>query len=159
LISNCVSKGTVKLVFQPGEEGHAGAFHMLKEGALDKIQAIFGLHVAPELATGTIGSRPGPMLAGSARFLATIRGKGGHAAAPHATRDPVLAASLAIISLQQIISRETDPLEALVGFLTFLNCIMILLEAFYLSDDIFHIHFTSADMMYFKRISFLFLSD
>ena len=94
---------------------------MLKEGALDKIQAIFGLHVAPELATGTIGSRPGPMLAGSARFLATIRGKGGHAARPHATRDPVLAASLAIISLQQIISRETDPLEAMVGFLTFLK--------------------------------------
>lgn len=116
---------------------------MLKEGALDKIQAIFGLHVAPELATGTVGSRPGPMLAGSARFLATIRGKGGHAAKPHETRDPVLAASLAIISLQQIISRETDPLEARVGFLTFL-------KHFCLSNATFHTHFISADITYFK---------
>ncbi|KAH9674451.1 IAA-amino acid hydrolase ILR1-like 3 [Citrus sinensis] len=76
------------------------------------IQGIFGLHVAPELPTGTIGSRPGPMLAGSMRFLAVIEGKGGHAAMPHATRDPVLAASFAILALQQIVSRETDPLEA-----------------------------------------------
>lgn len=94
---------------------------MLKEGALDKVNAIFGLHVLPQMPTGTIGSRPGPMLAGSGRFIAKIRGKGGHAANPHVTRDPVLAASLAIISLQQIISRETDPLEAMVIFLTFLN--------------------------------------
>ncbi|XP_075638875.1 IAA-amino acid hydrolase ILR1-like 3 [Castanea sativa] len=107
-------QGTIKLVFQPGEEGHAGAFYMLKEGALDKVNAIFGLHVLPQMPTGTIGSRPGPMLAGSGRFIAIIRGKGGHAANPHVTRDPVLAASLAIISLQQIISRETDPLEAMV---------------------------------------------
>ncbi|KAK9196678.1 hypothetical protein WN943_004809 [Citrus x changshan-huyou] len=105
-------KGTVKLVFQPGEESYGGAYHMIKEGALEKFQGIFGLHVAPELPTGTIGSRPGPMLAGSMRFLAVIEGKGGHAAMPHATRDPVLAASFAILALQQIVSRETDPLEA-----------------------------------------------
>ncbi|KAH9674450.1 IAA-amino acid hydrolase ILR1-like 3 [Citrus sinensis] len=105
-------QGTVKLVFQPGEESYGGAYHMIKEGALEKFQGIFGLHVAPELPTGTIGSRPGPMLAGSMRFLAVIEGKGGHAAMPHATRDPVLAASFAILALQQIVSRETDPLEA-----------------------------------------------
>ncbi|XP_057964605.1 IAA-amino acid hydrolase ILR1-like 3 [Malania oleifera] len=115
-----ILKGTVKLVFQPGEEGRAGAYHMLKEGALDKVRAIFGLHVSPEMPIGTIGSRPGPMLAGSGRFLATIQGKGGHAATPHATKDPILAASFAILALQQIVSRETDPLEATlvtVGFI------------------------------------------
>ncbi|KAK9290531.1 hypothetical protein L1049_008701 [Liquidambar formosana] len=105
-------KGTVKLVFQPGEEGRAGAYHMLQEGALDNFQAIFGLHVWPEMPTGTIGSRPGPFFAGAGRFIAIIQGKGGHAARPHVNRDPVLAASLAIISLQQIVSRETDPLKA-----------------------------------------------
>lgn len=113
-------KGTIKLVFQPGEEGGAGAYHMLREGALDQFQAIFGLHVLPYLETGSIGSRPGPMLAGCGRFLATIHGKGGHAASPHVTVDPVLAASSAIIALQHIISRETDPLEAGVNLL-FLN--------------------------------------
>ncbi|KAL5739976.1 hypothetical protein ACOSP7_028858 [Xanthoceras sorbifolium] len=114
-------KGTVKLVFQPGEEGYAGAYHMLKEGALDKFRGIFGLHVWPELLTGTIGSRPGPMLAGSGRFIAVIKGKGGHAAKPQATRDPVLAASIAILALQQIVSRETDPLEARIVSVTFIE--------------------------------------
>lgn len=85
---------------------------MLKDGALDNFQAIFGLHVAPDIPTGTIGSRPGPMLAGSGRFVVIIEGKGGHAATPHATRDPIVAASSSILALQQIISRETDPLEA-----------------------------------------------
>lgn len=85
---------------------------MLEEGALDKFQGIFGLHVAPDLPTGTIGSRAGPFMAGSGRFLATIQGIGGHAAMPHNARDPVLAMSSAIISLQHIISRETDPLES-----------------------------------------------
>ncbi|TXG58198.1 hypothetical protein EZV62_016027 [Acer yangbiense] len=111
-------QGTVKLVFQPGEEGHAGAYHMIQEGALDNFQGIFGLHVAPEIPTGTIGSRPGPLLAGAGRFLAIIKGKGGHAAKPQATRDPVLAASFAILALQQIISRETDPIESRVVSVT-----------------------------------------
>lgn len=105
-------KGTVKLVFQPGEEGYAGAYHMLQDSALDNIEAIFGLHVYPSISSGAIASRPGPILAGAGLFAATIEGKGGHAASPHTTRDPVLAASLAIIALQQIVSRETDPLEA-----------------------------------------------
>ncbi|KAA8516778.1 hypothetical protein F0562_017112 [Nyssa sinensis] len=113
-------KGTVKLVFQPGEEARAGAYHVLKEGALDEVQAIFGLHVSPFMLTGTIASRPGPMLAGSGRFMAIIQGKGGHAARPHTNRDPVLAASFVIVALQQIVSRETDPLKArvvTVGFI------------------------------------------
>ncbi|CAL5334451.1 unnamed protein product [Camellia sinensis] len=114
-------KGTVKLVFQPGEEGHAGAYHMLNEGALDGVQAIFGLHVWPNLPTGTIGSKPGPIMSGSGRFLVIIQGKGGHAAAPHMTRDSILAASLSILALQQIVSRETDPLEARVVSVGFIE--------------------------------------
>ena len=109
-------KGTVKLVFQPGEESYGGAYHMLKEGALDNFQGILGLHVAPEILVGTVSSRPGPMLAASGRFIATINGKGGHAARPQDTRDPVLAASFSILALQQIVSRETDPLDAMVSF-------------------------------------------
>ncbi|ONH95981.1 hypothetical protein PRUPE_7G099800 [Prunus persica] len=105
-------KGTIKLVFQPAEEGHGGAYHMIKEGALDNIQGIFGLHIQPLMPVGTIGSRPGPILAGSGRFTVTIHGKGGHAAFPHLATDPILAACSAVIALQQLISRETDPLEA-----------------------------------------------
>ncbi|EXB54622.1 IAA-amino acid hydrolase ILR1-like 7 [Morus notabilis] len=114
-------KGTVKLVFQPAEEGRAGAYHVLQESALDKVKAIFGLHVSPEMATGTIGSRPGPFLAASGRFAVEIEGKGGHAAAPHVTRDPILAASSVILALQHIVSRETDPLEATVVTVGFIE--------------------------------------
>ncbi|TYJ39629.1 hypothetical protein E1A91_A04G082800v1 [Gossypium mustelinum] len=96
-------KGTVQLVFQPGEESYAGAYHMIKDSAVDNVHAIFGLHVSPELPTGTVSSRPGPMLAGSARFQVIIQGKAGHAAQPHTTRDRVLAASLGILSLQHLV--------------------------------------------------------
>ncbi|XP_047338627.1 IAA-amino acid hydrolase ILR1-like 7 [Impatiens glandulifera] len=105
-------KGTIKLVFQPAEEGRGGAYHVLHEGVLDEVEAIFGLHVAPNLATGKVGSRPGPIMAGSGRFLATIHGKGGHAASPHVNKDPILASAFTILALQQIVSRETDPLQA-----------------------------------------------
>lgn len=108
-------KGTVKLVFQPAEEGGAGAYHMLQEGALEKVQAIFGLHVNPYLQTGAISSRPGSIMAASGRFIAVIEGKGGHAAKPHQSIDPVLAASSAILSLQQLVSREADPLDGRVS--------------------------------------------
>ncbi|MBA0721827.1 hypothetical protein Golax_009331 [Gossypium laxum] len=114
-------KGTVKLVFQPGEESYAGAYHMIKEGAVDNVHAIFGLHVTPELPTGTVASRPGPMLAGSARFQVIIQGKAGHAAQPRTTRDPVLAASLAILALQHLVSREMDPLELRVVSIGFIQ--------------------------------------
>ncbi|WCJ34238.1 IAA-amino acid hydrolase ILR1 [Euphorbia peplus] len=105
-------KGTIKLVFQPGEEGYAGAYQMLQDDSLADIEAIFMLHVSPSIPTGFLGSRSGPLFAGAGGFTATIRGKGGHAALPHNHIDPVLAASFAIIALQQIISRELNPLEA-----------------------------------------------
>ncbi|XP_023543889.1 IAA-amino acid hydrolase ILR1-like 3 [Cucurbita pepo subsp. pepo] len=113
-------KGTVKLVFQPGEECN-GAYQMLQEDALDNIDGIFALHVLPSLPTGVIASRPGPVCAGAGHFSALIRGKGGHAAAPHKTKDPVLATAFIIQALQQIVSRETDPLEAGVVTVAFVD--------------------------------------
>uniref|UniRef100_A0A1D1Z6M9 IAA-amino acid hydrolase ILR1-like 7 n=1 Tax=Anthurium amnicola TaxID=1678845 RepID=A0A1D1Z6M9_9ARAE len=114
-------KGTVKLVFQPAEEGYAGAYHVLQEGALENASAIFGLHVDPFLPTGIISSRSGVLLAASGIFKAIITGKGGHAAAPHLNYDPVLAASFAILGLQQIVSRESDPIEASVVSVGFIR--------------------------------------
>lgn len=113
-------QGTVKLIFQPAEEGQGGAYYVLQEGVLDNVSAIFGLHVDPALPVGVVSSRPGPFAATSGRFLATVTGKGGHAAMPHESVDPVLAAATTIVSLQQIISREIDPLQGAVCFL--LNC-------------------------------------
>ncbi|KAK4419428.1 IAA-amino acid hydrolase ILR1-like 7 [Sesamum alatum] len=114
-------KGTVKLVFQPGEEGYAGAHYMIKDGALDGVQAIFGLHVDPTVPVGSVSAKPGPMLAGSSRFSVIIQGKGGHAASPHKTRDPIVALSMMILALQHIVSRETDPLEARVVSIGFVQ--------------------------------------
>ncbi|KAH9317632.1 hypothetical protein KI387_019401, partial [Taxus chinensis] len=114
-------KGTVRLIFQPAEEGGAGAAHMIHEGALGDAEAIFGMHVTPDIPTGTIGSSPGPILAGSSTFEAVVTGRGGHAAMPHMTADPIVAASFAILSIQQVISRETDPLDSQVLSVTFID--------------------------------------
>ncbi|CAL5066193.1 unnamed protein product [Urochloa decumbens] len=114
-------KGTIKLVFQPGEEGYGGAYYILQEGSLDDASAIFGLHVNPDFPLGVVSSRPGPFAATAARFLVTIIGKGGHAAGPHHSIDPVVAASNAILSLQQIVAREIDPLLGTVVSITFVN--------------------------------------
>ncbi|KAL8138516.1 hypothetical protein V2J09_004517 [Rumex salicifolius] len=105
-------KGTVVLVFQPGEEGYSGSKKMIEEGAIEKAEAIFAMHVRSDLALGQVSSRPGPILAGFGSFKATINGKGGHAAIPHHSVDPILAASNVIVSLQHIVSREADPLDS-----------------------------------------------
>ncbi|KAK1376529.1 IAA-amino acid hydrolase ILR1-like 1 [Heracleum sosnowskyi] len=102
-------QGTVVLIFQPAEERGEGAKHIIQEGVLDNVEAIFGIHAVLEYNTGTVAARPGELLAGCGSFKATIRGRGGHAANPHQSVDPILAASTAIISLQSIVSRETDP--------------------------------------------------
>ncbi|KAF8731743.1 hypothetical protein HU200_015675 [Digitaria exilis] len=114
-------KGTVKLVFQPAEEGQGGAYYVLQEGVLDDVSAIFGLHVDPVLPVGVVSGRPGPFAATACRFLATVTGKGGHAALPHQAFDPTVAASTAILSLQQIVSREIDPLQGAVVSVTFVK--------------------------------------
>ncbi|KAJ8755832.1 hypothetical protein K2173_024377 [Erythroxylum novogranatense] len=105
-------KGTVLLVFQPAEEGGGGAKKMIDTGVLKDVNAIFGLHVDPKLSLGQVASRPGALLAGSGFFEAVISGKGGHAAIPQHSIDPILAASNVIVSLQHLISREADPLDS-----------------------------------------------
>jgi IAA-amino acid hydrolase len=107
-----VIKGTVRLFFQPAEEGGAGASHMIKDGALGDAEAIFGMHVNYKIPTGTIASLSGPVFAAASRFQVKIEGRGGHAAVPHNAVDPLLAASFAILALQQLISRELDPLQS-----------------------------------------------
>ncbi|XP_050874051.1 IAA-amino acid hydrolase ILR1-like 4 isoform X2 [Lathyrus oleraceus] len=104
-------QGTVVLVFQPAEEVSGGARKIVESGVLQNVTAIFGLHIAPELPVGEVASRSGPILAGGGRFEAKISGKGGHAAIPQHSIDPILAASNGIISLQQLVSREADPLD------------------------------------------------
>ncbi|XP_058180867.1 IAA-amino acid hydrolase ILR1-like 4 [Rhododendron vialii] len=105
-------QGTVLLVFQPAEEGGGGAMKMIDAGVLENVEAIFGLHVYHDLPLGEVASKPGPMLAGSGFFEAVISGKGGHAAIPQHSIDPILAASNVIVSLQHLVSREADPLDA-----------------------------------------------
>ena len=105
-------EGTVKLIFQPGEERNpGGASIMIKEGVLEdpKPQAIFALHVHPGLPVGKLSFRSGMVMASADEIYITIKGKGGHAASPHLTTDTILIASHLIISLQQIISRNNDP--------------------------------------------------
>jgi amidohydrolase len=107
-------EGTVKLIFQPGEERNpGGASLMIKEGVLTNPapQAIFGLHVHPGLETGKLSFRGGMVMASADELYITIRGKGGHAAAPHLTVDTILVASHLVVALQQIISRNRNPLS------------------------------------------------
>ncbi|KAL2479966.1 IAA-amino acid hydrolase ILR1-like 4 [Abeliophyllum distichum] len=105
-------EGTVVLVFQPAEEGGGGAKKMLDVGILENVDAIFGLHVSTRYPLGMVATRPGPIMAGSGFFEAVITGKGGHAAIPQHTIDPILAASNIIVSLQHLVSREADPLDS-----------------------------------------------
>ncbi|KAL4187077.1 hypothetical protein AMTRI_Chr09g37310 [Amborella trichopoda] len=121
------AKDRLKLVFKPAEEC-GGTYHMIQEGVVENIEAIFELNVDNQLRTGALASKPGPLLAASSRFVAIIQGKGGHAAKPHKAIDPVLAASHAILSLQQLVSRETDPVDSRVILLTHL----IVFSYFYL---------------------------
>lgn len=85
---------------------------MLDDGALENVEAIFGIHVYAAHPIGTVASRSGPISAASGFFEAVISGKGGHAAIPQHTIDPILAASNIIVSLQHLVSREADPLDS-----------------------------------------------
>src|SRR5450432_2244129 len=105
-------EGTVKLIFQPGEERNpGGASLLIKEGVLHNPQpeAIFGLHVHPGLETGKFSFRAGPSMASADEIFITVRGKGGHAATPHLTVDTVLVASHIVVALQTVISRNKNP--------------------------------------------------
>ena len=90
---------------------------MVEEGALGEAEAIFGLHVTDSQPIGVVGVRSGASLAGCGFFKATITGKGGHAALPQLSVDPIIATSSIVLSLQHLISRETNPLDSQVHIL------------------------------------------
>ena len=105
-------EGTIKLIFQPGEEKNpGGASYMIRDGVLQNPApaGIIALHVHPGLDFGKLSFRKGRVMASADELYFTIRGKGGHAAAPHLTADTILIASHLIVSLQQIISRNNNP--------------------------------------------------
>jgi hippurate hydrolase len=107
-------EGTVKLFFQPGEEKNpGGASYMIRDGALQNPapEAIVALHVHPGLETGKLSFRKGRVMASADEIYMTIKGPGGHAASPHLATDTILIASHIIISLQQIISRNRNPVS------------------------------------------------
>jgi amidohydrolase len=103
--------GRVRLIFQPAEEKGTGAMEMIKAGALDGVQAIFGMHNKPELPVGTIGLSPGALMASVDGFGLKVTGKGGHAAIPERAIDPIVAASAIVGSLQTAVSRSISPFD------------------------------------------------
>ncbi|MBB3963010.1 M20 aminoacylase family protein [Rhizobium metallidurans] len=115
--------GKVVLIFQPAEEGGAGARVMIEEGVLERfgIEEVYGMHNQPGLDIGSFAIRGGPMMAGGDRFVITINGKGGHAAYPHLSHDPVVAGAQMIVALQAIASRFTNPFDPVVVSITYLE--------------------------------------
>jgi len=109
--------GSVRLLFQPSEEaqddeGKSGGMRMAEEGALDNLNAVFGLHVSPIHDVGMVATRSGPITAAADEFTLTVIGSGGHAAHPHAAVDPIVLAAHAVMAIQQIVSRRLKPIEA-----------------------------------------------
>ncbi len=110
--------GSVKFAFQPAEEVSNGAQAMISDGVLERprVDAAFGIHLWNDLPVGTIGIMAGSVMASVDQFEIEILGRGGHAAAPHQTIDPVLVAAHVITALQSLVSRRRDPLaEAVVS--------------------------------------------
>lgn len=108
--------GTLNLIFQPAEEGGAGARRMIKDGLFERFpcDAVFGLHNWPGVPTGQFGFIPGPAMASVDKVTIRIVGKGGHGARPQETVDPVVASASLIMALQSIVARNIDPLDAAV---------------------------------------------
>ena len=108
--------GTAVLVFQPGEEGYAGARAMIEDGLFARfpVESIYGMHNWPSMRPGTVGINPGPMMAASDRITITVTGRGGHGAHAYTTVDPVLVAGHLITAVQSIVSRNVRPVESAV---------------------------------------------
>jgi hippurate hydrolase len=112
--------GTVYLIFQPAEEGGAGARRMMDDGLFERfpMDAVYGLHNWPGMAAGKFGVVAGPMMASSNEFRVVVKGKGAHAAQPHRGIDPVMVAVQIAQAWQTIISREKNPLDTAVLSIT-----------------------------------------
>jgi amidohydrolase len=106
--------GTVRVLFQPAEEGEGGAQAMVAAGVMDGVQVAVGVHLWNELPVGTIGVKAGPLMAAVDRLRIVVRGRGGHGGKPHRSADPVVAAAHVVTTLQTIVSREVSPTLAAV---------------------------------------------
>ena len=108
--------GTAVLIFQPGEEGFAGAKAMIEDGLFDRfpVEAVYAMHNWPGMKPGTVGIKPGPLMAAADRITIEITGKGGHGAHPYLAVDPVLVAAHIITAVQSIVSRNVRPIEGAV---------------------------------------------
>jgi amidohydrolase len=108
--------GTAVLIFQPGEEGFAGAKAMIEDGLFDRfpVEAVYGMHNWPGMAPGTVGINPGPLMAAADRITIEITGKGGHGAHAYLTVDPVLVAAHIITAVQSIVSRNVRAVDGAV---------------------------------------------
>ncbi|MDF2837655.1 MAG: amidohydrolase: amidohydrolase [Paenibacillus sp.] len=106
--------GSVRLLFQPAEEINAGAKAMMKDGALDGVDELYGLHNLPTLSAGKVATRQGPLMGSVDRIEITLEGRGGHGAIPDQTIDPIVCAAAIIQSLQSIVSRELSPFDPVV---------------------------------------------
>lgn len=112
--------GTVKVAFQPAEEGGAGAAAMIRDGVMENpaVDVAIGIHLWSDLPTGTVAITPGPVFASVDNFTIEITGRGGHAAAPHQTVDPIVVAAEIVTALQTIVSRRRDPADPAVVTVT-----------------------------------------
>jgi IAA-amino acid hydrolase len=110
-------RGEVRLLFQPAEEhpdeeGQSGAIRMVRDGAMDRVDAILGLHVWFDVPAGQVALSPGPQMASAGIFRARISGRGGHGALPQHTVDPIVLTAQAILALQTVLSRRLKPTDA-----------------------------------------------
>lgn len=108
--------GTAVVIFQPAEEGGGGGREMVNDGMMERwgIQEVYGMHNMPGIPLGTFAIRPGAMMAAADQFEITVTGKGGHAAKPHDCIDTTLVAAHIVVAMQQIASRNVDPLKQVV---------------------------------------------
>ncbi len=116
-------KGAVAVIFQPAEEGGGGGNEMVKDGMMERfaIEEVYGMHNMPGMPLGQFGTRTGPIMASTDEFTITIDGRGGHAAQPHKTIDPIVIGSQIVNALQTIASRTVDPLASVVVSVTKFN--------------------------------------
>lgn len=131
--------GTVRFMFQTGEEGWAGARHMLDEGVAEGVARAFAIHMTPNLPTGAIATRRGALLASSDEFRVVVRGRGGHASTPHFANDPVPVACQIVSSLQTWVTRRIDvfrPVVITVGKIRAGSAVNIIPEVAKLSGTI-----------------------
>jgi amidohydrolase len=106
--------GSVRVLFQPAEEGEGGAQAVVADGVLDGVDLVLGVHLWNELPVGTLGVKPGALMAAVDRLKIVIHGRGGHGGQPQRSADPVVAAAHVVTALQTIVSREVSPLQSVV---------------------------------------------